>query len=240
MRIRLFLLLICLVLLSCQNRNNKPLNFEVHGIDVSHFQGEIDWALVRDQGVSFAFIKATEGLNHCDTMFYKNWKAIKQANIKRGAYHFFSSEIDGVQQAQNFLMNVNLQNGDLPPVLDMEITDHPYPEALVESIQDWIQIVSTAFETKPIIYTNLKAYFRFIAGRFDDYPVWIARYNDKVPDLGNNKKWSFWQYNNNGTLKGIEQDVDLNAFYGSYAELDSLCLKNIPSAELLELIGKSE
>lgn len=240
MALRLSLLIITWFYTACQNQQHKPLTFEVHGIDVSHFQGEIDWALVRDQGVSFAFIKATEGLSHCDTMFYKNWKGIKQANLKRGAYHFFTPEIDGSQQAQNFLMNVNLQNGDLPPVLDMEITDHANPEVLVQNIQDWIKVVSTAFEAKPIIYTNLKSYFRFIAGRFDEYPVWIARYNDKVPDLGNNKKWSFWQYNNNGTLKGIGQDVDLNAFYGSYAELDSLCLKNIPSTELLELIGKAE
>ena len=240
MRIRISLLLIFCVYSACQNPNNKPLNFEVHGIDVSHFQGEIDWALVRDQGVSFAFINATEGLNHCDTMFYKNWKRIKQANLKRGAYHFFTPEIDGAQQAQNFLMNVNLQNGDLPPLLDMEITEHANPEELVQRIQDWRRVVSTAFEAKPIIYTNLKSYFRFIAGRFDEYPVWIARYNEKVPDLGNNKKWSFWQYDNNGKLKGIDQDVDLNAFQGSFAELDSLCLKNIPAAELLELIGKSE
>lgn len=226
-----------LFVFACKNQQEKPMNFEVHGIDVSHFQGTVDWPLVKDQGVSFAFVKATEGLFHCDTLFYKNWKSIKQANLLRGAYHFFIPDVDAAQQAQNFLINVTLQNGDLPPVLDMEITDHTDPDAVVESIREWLDIVSTAFNTKPIIYTNLKSYFRFIAGRFDEYPVWIARYKDKIPDLGNSKEWSFWQYNEKGKLNGIEDEVDLNAFNGSFQELQEMCLKNIPSSELLQLVG---
>lgn len=225
------------LIFTCKNVQENPMNFEVHGIDVSHFQGEIDWPQVKDQGVTFAFVKATEGLYHCDTLFYKNWKSIKRADMIRGAYHFFTPDLDAAQQAQNFLINVNLQNGDLPPVLDMEITDHHDPDALVDDIREWIDIVSTAYNTKPIIYTNLKSYFRFIAGRFDENPVWIARYKDKIPDLGNSKEWSFWQYNEKGKLNGIEDAVDLNAFNGSYQELEEMCLKNIPSTELLELVG---
>lgn len=227
---------VVLLLSACSTFVKKPLAFEIHGIDVSHFQGKVDWPTVKDQGVSFAFIKATEGLEHCDTMFYKNWKALKLADIKRGAYHFFKPELDPALQAQNFMINVSLQNGDLPPVLDMEVTDHADPEELVGRIQVWLDLVSRAFNTRPIIYTNLKAYYRFIAGRFDEYPIWIARYNDKAPDLGNSRMWNFWQYANSGQIQGIKQKVDFNAFNGSYHQLESLCVKDLPSAELMELV----
>lgn len=238
MKVRLVVLFWVLIFFSCNNFRGKPMTFEVHGIDVSHFQGKIDWPMIRDQGVSFAFIKATEGLDHCDTMFYNHWKSIKLANVKRGAYHFFIPNIDATEQAQNFLMNVSLQNGDLPPVLDMEITDHENPEELVKSIREWLETVSTAFNAKPIIYTNLKAYYRFIAGRFDEYPIWIARYSEKAPELGNDKKWDFWQYDNNGKVNGIKQDVDLNAFNGSYQDLEGLCIKNLPTSNFLNAVGK--
>ncbi len=227
---------IVMFIFGCNNLTDKPMAYEIHGIDVSHFQGKVDWGLVRDQGVSFAFIKATEGLNHCDTMFYNHWKALKLADIKRGAYHFFNPDLDPYLQAQNFMMNVSLKNGDLPPVLDMEVTDFDQPEVLVENIKIWLNMISTSYHTKPIIYTNLKAYYRFIAGRFDDYPIWIARYNDKAPELGNNKTWKFWQYANSGRIRGIKHDVDFNAFNGTYAQLESLCVKNLPSGEYIELV----
>jgi lysozyme len=225
-----YVLLISLgFLLHCRIGKNKPIEYAIHGIDVSHFQGKVDWALVKEQNVLFAFIKATEGLNHCDTMFYVNWKSLKLTDIKRGAYHFFIPHLDPQLQAENFMMNVSLQNGDLPPVLDMEVTDYYDHETLVENIRIWLNQMSKAYKTKPIIYTNLKAYFRFIAGRFDDYPIWIARYSDKAPDLGNNKFWTFWQYANSGKVDGIREEVDFNAFIGNYQQLDSLCLKNLPN-----------
>jgi lysozyme len=227
--------LLAIVLSGCNEPKNKPLAYAVHGIDVSHFQGKVDWDQVKEQGVSFAFIKATEGLNHCDTMFYNNWKSLKLADLKRGAYHFYIPHLDPAEQAENFMMNVSLQNGDLPPVLDMEVTDANDPDELVNNIRIWLTQVSTAYKTRPIIYTNLKAYFRFIAGRFDEYPIWIARYNEKAPELGNNKQWNFWQYANSGKIEGIRQEVDFNAFNGNYRQLDSLCLKDLPDGELLEI-----
>ncbi len=215
---------------------DKPLAYEIHGIDVSRFQGTVDWNQVKDQGVSFAFIKATEGLEHCDPTFYNHWKALKLADIKRGAYHFFNPNLDPYLQAQNFMLNVNMQNGDLPPVLDMEVTDYNEPELLVANIRSWLTTIAKSYHTKPIIYTNLKAYYRFIAGRFDDYPVWIARYNEKAPVLGNNKVWNFWQYDNAGKIKGIREYVDFNAFNGTMQQLESLCIKDLPSAEYIELV----
>ena len=225
-----------LTLFGCQEQNNKPFAYPIHGIDVSHFQGKVDWSRVKEQSISFAFIKATEGLNHCDTTFYTNWKSLKVADLKRGAYHFYIPQLDPALQAENFMMNVSLQNGDLPPVLDMEVTDAKDPEDLVNNIKIWLNKISTAYKTQPIIYTNLKAYFRFIAGRFDEYPIWIARYNEKAPELGNNKKWSFWQYANNGKIDGIKEDVDFDAFNGTNQQLDSMCIKNLPDGEFLELV----
>ncbi|MEP7323045.1 MAG: GH25 family lysozyme [Saprospiraceae bacterium] len=232
---KFLVLLILVLIISCGEHKNKPIAYAIHGIDVSHFQGKVDWEQVKEQNVLFAFIKATEGLDHCDTMFYVNWKSLKLTDIKRGAYHFFIPNLDPKLQAENFMMNVSLQNGDLPPVLDMEVTDYNDPDALVENIRTWLNLMSIAYKTKPILYTNLKAYFRFIAGRFDDYPVWIARYSDRAPDLGNNKDWAFWQYANSGKIEGIREDVDFDAFYGTYQQLDSICLKNLPTSEFLEL-----
>jgi len=137
------------------------------------------------------------------------------------------------------MMNVSMQNGDLPPVLDMEVTDYDDPEELVKNVTIWLDIISTAFNTKPIIYTNLKAYYRFIAGRFEDYPIWIARYNDKAPELGNNRQWNFWQYANSGKIEGIRQEVDFNAFNGTYQQLESLCIKNLPSSEYFQRVSAS-
>ncbi len=232
----MILLVGLILIISCNTTLHHPLAFEIHGIDVSHFQGKVDWSQVKAQGVSFAFIKATEGLNHCDTTFYSNWKALKQAELKRGAYHYYLPDIDPALQAQNFMMNVSIHNGDLPPVLDMEITDVDDPETLVKDIKTWMDLIQQAYKSKPIIYTNLKAYYRFIVGRFEDYPIWIARYNDKAPDLGNNRIWNFWQYANNGKIEGIKESVDFNAFNGTHMQLESLCIKNLPSTEYLELM----
>lgn len=239
MKFTFYFVVLILVLLSCSSANDRPMAYEIHGIDVSHFQGKVDWSAVKEQGVSFAFIKATEGVEHCDTLFYSNWKALKLAGVKRGAYHFFRPNLDPSLQAQNFMMNVSMQNGDLPPVLDMEVTDYDDPEELVKNVTIWLEVISTAFNTKPIIYTNLKAYYRFIAGRFEDYPIWIARYNDKAPELGNNRQWNFWQYANSGKIEGIRQEVDFNAFNGTYQQLESLCIKNLPSAEYFDRVSAS-
>ncbi|MEZ5040911.1 MAG: GH25 family lysozyme [Saprospiraceae bacterium] len=197
--------------------------FEVHGIDVSHHQAQIHWDTIANQAISFAFVKATEGATHIDTMYCHNWQEMGRIGLKRGAYHFFRTQTSPVTQAQNFINWVQMDNGDLPPVLDIEVKGDISKRALVDAVRTWLIIVETRYNIKPILYTNIKFYNRYLAGHFNDYPVWIARYNTREPRLACGRDWDFWQYGNKGLLDGIEGHVDFNVFKGNLLELESFC-----------------
>jgi lysozyme len=198
--------------------------FAVHGIDVSHYQSYINWDTVAAQDITFAFVKATEGEMLQDTMFCENWDAMKNAGIKRGAYHFYRPSISPVVQAQNYIELVQKEYGDLPPVLDIEVTGDIPILQLIANLQIWLYLIEIQYNIKPIIYTNINFYNRYLAGHFDNYPLWIARYNDREPSLACGSPWHFWQYGNRGRIKGIHGNVDFNVFYGSTYQLEEICL----------------
>ncbi|MBK9013439.1 MAG: glycoside hydrolase family 25 protein [Saprospiraceae bacterium] len=213
------------VLAACNEPTVRKEGFGVHGIDVSHYQKQVDWPLVATQDVKFAFVKATEGETMQDTIFCQNWDAMRAAGMVRGAYHFFRPGISAALQARNFIATVDLQHGDLPPVLDVEVTDGYPSEALAAGIKTWLTIVGDAWKIKPIVYTNQKFYNQHLAGQVLGYPVWVARYSDeRHPDLANGLPWVFWQYGNRGRLLGIAGDVDFNVFNGSLNDLQALTL----------------
>ncbi len=197
--------------------------YAVHGIDVSHYQSYINWDEVARQNISFSFVKASEGETLIDSLFAFNWQELQRVELKRGAYHFFRANIDGQRQAQHYIRQVSMSDGDLPPVLDVETIDGASPEQLRAQMQTWLDIVETHYRIRPIIYTNLKFYYRYLAGHFDQYPIWLARYSKQKPEIAGNR-WHFWQYGNRGRVAGIEGDVDLNVFHGSLEELNYLCL----------------
>ncbi len=206
-----------------------PVNFMMHGIDVSHHQDNIDWAAVKAMQVQhikidFAFIKATEGLGRVDNTFRQNWFNVKQAGIPRGAYHFFISSKSGKAQAENFIETIQLEKGDLPPVLDIEQTNGASVEDLQQRVKDWLIMVEQQYKVRPIIYTNVDFYENFLAGKFDDYPLWVAHYlvQDK-PRIQRN--WTFWQHNEKGHVNGIEANVDFNVFNGDSTDFKQLLVK---------------
>ena len=213
---------LCILLLEAPTRQHSP--FEIYGIDVSHYQSRVNWETVAGEGIQFAFVKATEGESHQDSLFCINWEGIREAGLKRGAYHFFRPGVPGVQQAKNFIGIVQLEAGDMPPVLDIEVLDDATPEELVRGAKEWLIQVELKYHIKPILYTNLKFYYKYLQGHFEDYPVWIARYNVFQPRLAKGKDWHFWQYANKGRMKGIFGDVDFNVFRGDWDEFDSICL----------------
>jgi len=200
-------------------------DYQVQGIDISHHQKDIDWSMVANQGIDFAFVKATEGSEHQDTMFQKFWGEIKEAGIKRGAYHFFSPFSSAMDQAEHFIKTVHLQKGDLPPVLDAEITGKLQKKTLRESALIWLQAIEKHYKIKPIIYTNQKFYLSHFTGEeFDGYPIWIARYNspNNPPFTPFGRQWTFWQYGDCGHVEGIKGCVDFNVFKGERQEFENL------------------
>lgn len=206
-----------------------PVNYTIHGIDVSKHQSQIDWdevkaMQVKDIHIGFGFIKATEGVQNEDEQFYYNWQEAKRAGIARGAYHFFVPSRNGKDQAENFISVVKLSKGDLPPVLDVEQINNTSVAKLQQGICDWLLTVEAHYHVKPIIYTNAAFYNSFLGAKFDDYPLWIAHYlvKDK-PRI--NRKWIFWQHNETGQVNGIEHSVDFNVFNGDSTSFKELLIK---------------
>lgn len=191
-----------------------PTQYKVHGIDVSHHQGRINWEMVnkmkdKDLSLDFAFIKATEGLSHKDRRFKYNWKNAKSQKIIRGAYHYFKPNVKAVKQANHFIRTVTLQKGDFPPVIDIEEKGNVSSAQLMKGIKIFADLVQKYYGVKPIIYTYHDFYKQNFDNTFDNYTLWIAHYYVKSPD---SKAWNFWQHNDKGTVSGINTPVDFNVF----------------------------
>lgn len=208
-----------------------PEGYEIHGIDISHYQGKIDWeqlryAMIEGCPLRFIMIKATEGSNRLDENFKDNFYQAREYGYIRGAYHFWSNKSSAREQAYYFLKMVKLENGDLPPVLDVE---HKPKAQSVEDFQrdvlTWLHIVEDKYHVKPIIYTYFKFKEKYLnAPVFDDYPYWIAHYYvDKVEYKG---AWKFWQHTDVGRLPGIKGYVDFNIYNGSYYDMKKLTIGN--------------
>lgn len=209
-----------------------PDGYEIHGIDISHYQGKIDWSDLRNNGmiekcpVRFVMIKATEGASRIDSRFRDNFYQAREYGFIRGAYHFYSTKSTGRAQAEHFIRNVKLEEGDLPPVLDVEHKPkNQTPEEFKESVLTWLNIAEKHYGVKPIIYTYYKFKMAYLSDSiFDRYPYWIAHYYvDSVEYKG---KWKFWQHTDCGRLPGIKGYVDFNIYNGSYYDLRRLTIGN--------------
>lgn len=226
MRFSTFILFIFSPLWSSKNTSAPVVApvMELRGVDVSHHQRTIEWDTVAGtQSLDFAFVKATEGHDFRDSLFCRNWENLRRLGVRRGAYHFFRAYGCGYEQAINFLQTVEMEPGDLAPVLDIELTDGISPESFIEEARIWLDVVESNLGIRPIIYTNQFFYETYLASHFEHYPLWIARYSDQRPLLSTGKRWAFWQYSNEGCLDGICKKVDMNVFPGTWEMLDRLC-----------------
>lgn len=208
---------------------DMPVEYQIHGIDVSRYQKKIAWQGVKEMNVdniqmNFAFIKATEGTTITDKQFTYNWKQSKKHNIPRGAYHFFTPSADPIQQAKLFISKVKLERGDLPPVLDAEIASILPPNEYRQKIRVWLNIVEAHYKVRPIIYSNADFYKNYLGSGFNDYPLWVAHYyKRKSPRI--DRPWSFWQHNDRGNVNGIDTKVDFNVFNGDSIAFQKLLVK---------------
>ena len=210
-------------------RDAKPINFgkaspkhlAVHGVDVSWWQGKIDWDKLRGQGANFVYMKATDGGDHLDPMFKKNWRAAKQAGLRRGAYHFFYWCRTAGEQADWFIRNVPKVEGALPPVIDVEWNGdssckrRPSPAKVREKMQVFMDMVERHYGQRPIIYTSPDFYRDNLKGAFLDYPFWLRAVAQHPSKVYPGRKWVFWQYSGSGLARGLRGRIDLNVFHGS-------------------------
>jgi lysozyme len=208
---------------SLTGREKTPLlaGYSVHGIDVSSYQGRVDWPEVSRHRVRFAFIKATEGVSLRDRRFQRNWSGAKKNGILRGAYHYFQPNYDGTAQANLFVSTVPLQAGDLPPVLDVEHPEFHDVAVMRRHISTWLRLVERHYGVRPILYSNYSFYQRYLAGHFDKYPLWLAHYEVERPVLPRDK-WIIWQHSDEAFIPGIRGAVDFNVYQGSFESLQSL------------------
>jgi lysozyme len=195
--------------------------YSVHGIDVSAYQGRIDWPEVARHNVRFAFIKASEGGAMRDARFGRNWREARAAGILSGAYHYFQPNRDGGDQAGLFIRTVPIGPGDLPPVLDVEAPRFHDVAEMRREVQQWLTAVEAHYGVRPILYSNYAFYRKYLAGHFDDYPLWLAHYEVARPALPA-ERWIIWQHSDEAYVPGIRGAVDFNVFQGSYAALLAL------------------
>ena len=198
----------------------------IEGIDVSKWQGEISdqtWRAIKRSGIEFAFVKATDGTSWIDPQFENNWERSREANIMRGAYHFWRPEQNIEQQAHHFLNVVKpvSSDDDLPPILDVErkLRADDSKDLYAEHIQQWLNLVSAEMNCRPIIYTSVGFWDSYVAPRFGDYPLWVANYGVNQPAIPAGwRTWQFWQYSQKGSVPGVHP-VDRSRFYGSLNDL---------------------
>lgn len=194
----------------------------VKGIDVSYYQGDIDWAQVRAAGIDFAYLKATEGGDHLDEKFIQNWAGAKRAGLPRGAYHFIYWCRPAHEQAFWFMLNVPPDPDALPPVLDLEWNGHsPSCSKRIEAnkAREMIDVLLAAMEAhtgkRPIIYTDTTFHADVLEGRYNEYPFWLRSVAAEPHKIFKKRPWTMWQYTTTGRVRGIEGNVDLNTFNGN-------------------------
>lgn len=195
--------------------------YSVHGIDVSHYQGNINWEqIVQNKKIKFVYIKATEGNDYRDKYFQRNWEEASKAGIYKGAYHYFTTKSSGIEQAKNYIEVVPAESGCMPPVIDIE-EDGVEKDVFKKNLTDYINMIEKKYQQKPILYVVYPLYDEYIKGDFEEYTIWIR---DIVipPSLSDGRQWLFWQYSNRGRFKGENMYYDLNVFNGNIDELEKL------------------
>jgi len=197
---------------------------KVYGLDVSHYQGDIDWPKLKaennDFPMQFVFIRATAGVDG-DSEFRDNWKAAKTHGYLRGAYHYYRPDENSLKQADNFIKSATLSKGDLPPVLDIEkIPNKQCMDSLRSGLKRWLNKVEKHYGMKPIIYSGESFYTDYLKEEFAGYKLWIANYSFFEDEI--KKDWLIWQFTDKGSVSGITGPVDVNIYNGNIEGLNSL------------------
>lgn len=199
-----------------------PTNYAVHGTDVSKYQRNVNWDTAQAAGISFAFVKATEGADRVDGQFETHWGATKASGVPRAAYHFYYFCRTAEEQAKWYIDNVPKEPGALPPVLDMEwnpdspsCKKRPDPATVRSEMKTFLGIVERYYGKKPIIYTSIDFFEDNGLAGFKGYPFWLRSVAGHPSSRYGSHPWTFWQYTGTGIVPGIEGNADINVFNGN-------------------------
>ncbi len=207
------------------NGVRRAYQMPVQGIDISKYQGDIDWNKVRRAGISFAYMKVSEGGDHVDERFYQNWAGAARAGVARGVYHFMYWCRTASEQAVWFTQAVPHDPTQLPPVLDLEWNHAsvtcPHKVARAEAlarIRKMLEIMEYHTGKRPIIYTDITFHREVLEGELPGYEFWLRSVAAEPHQRYDNRDWTFWQYTATGRVPGVNGDVDRNTFVGSDAD----------------------
>jgi GH25 family lysozyme M1 (1,4-beta-N-acetylmuramidase) len=206
-----------------------PGKTTLEGVDVSTYQGTIDWAKVKASGRAFAITRVGDGLGG-DNTFAANWAGIKSAGMVRGAYQFFRASDDPIQQADILLGKIGTpENGDLAPTLDLEVTDGQSASVIVSKVKQWLEHVKAKTGRTPMIYTSPGFWPSVGNPDLSAYVLWVAHWGTTCPTIPPGwNGFTFHQYSDSGSVSGISGAVDLDVFNGDQAALDKLASNNTP------------
>ncbi len=186
------------------------------GIDVSYYQGTIQWPKVHRAGIRFAFIRVSDGLGVRDSMFVQNWAGAKHARVMRGVYQHFRPDENAIAQADVVIAAVSHDPGELPPVIDVEVTGGKSPAQLERQVRAWVERIRAKLHVEPIVYTSPSFWENEVGGAdLSQLPLWVAHYTNECPRVPAPwTRWAFWQHSESGRVPGIAGPVDLNVFSG--------------------------
>lgn len=189
----------------------------VHGIDLSHYQGEVFWEAIGDNSkMAYVYLKATEGGDRIDDKYERNIELAHKYGLKVGSYHFFRPKTDLTSQLENFKTQCRPSQQDLIPMIDVETKQGMGNEAFCDSLLKFLDMVEEAYHQKPLVYTGTNFYNRYLVGKLDDYKLMIAQYSSKEPILADDKDYLLWQYTGKGYIDGIRGYVDKSRFMGQH------------------------
>ncbi len=189
----------------------------IHGIDLSHYQGEVFWETVGENTkMAYVYLKATEGGDRIDDKYEQNIELAHKYGLKVGSYHFFRPKTDLTRQLENFKTQCLPRQQDLIPMIDIETKGGLSTEEFCDSLLKFLEMVEVAYHQKPLLYTGTNFYNRYLSGKLDGYKLMIAQYSSREPELEDGRDFMIWQYTGKGHIDGINGYVDKSRFMGRH------------------------
>ena len=209
--------------------NKYSHKYVVRGVDISHHNGKVNWGNLKKEGITFAYIKSTEGITHKDKKYIENYQLSKLSDINVGTYHFYTFGLDGVMQAQHFIRNSSVETLDLIPAIDVEHSsvnkysnDKKYIRKVIEELIKMENELYNYYGVRPLIYTNKDCYKLYVKDNLTENLIWMSDLH-KEPDVNDNN-WIMWQFSHTGNIRGIKGDIDLNYYRYSFRKFNELLM----------------